>query len=77
MLNIIIYYIVLFVFFAITNKTQYSAILMCIAMFVLALTNYFVFGFRGIPVLAADVLSIGTALNVADSFEYTFDIYVL
>lgn len=77
LLNIIIYYIVLFVFFAITNKTQYSAILMCIAMFVLALTNYFVFGFRGIPVLAADVLSIGTALNVADSFEYTFDIYVL
>ena len=27
--------------------------------------------------LTADVLSIGTALNVADSFEYTFDIYVL
>ena len=77
LLNIIIYYVVLFVFFAITNKTQYSAILMCIAMFVLALTNYFVFGFRGIPVLAADVLSIGTALNVADSFEYSFDIYVL
>lgn len=77
LLNIIIYYIVLLVFYAITNRTQYAAILMSVSLFVFALTNYFVFSFRGIPVLAADVLSIGTALNVADSFEYTFDIYVL
>lgn len=77
LINIIIYYIVLLVFYAITNKTQYSAILMCILMFVLGLTNYFVFSFRGIPVLAADIMSVGTALNVASSFEYNFDIYAL
>lgn len=77
LINIVIYYIVLLVFYLITNRTQYAAILMCIVMFVLGLTNYFVFSFRGIPVLAADIMSVGTALNVAGSFEYNIDIYVL
>ncbi len=77
LLNLFIYYVILFVLFAVTNKTQYSAILLWIITFVLGMTNYFVFQFRGIPVLAADILSVGTALNVADSFEYTYDIWVL
>lgn len=75
--NLFLYYVLLLLFFAITNKTQYSAILLWVVTFVLGLTNYFVFSFRGIPVLAADILSVGTALNVADSFEYTYDIWVL
>lgn len=76
-LNLAIYYVLLLVFYAITNRTQYSAILLWVVTFVGGLTNYFVFSFRGVPVLAADILSVGTALNVADSFEYTYDIWVL
>ena len=76
-LNIALYSVLLLIFFAITNKTQYSAVLLWTVTFVFGLTNYFVFNFRGIPVLAADLMSLGTALNVADSFEYTYDIWVL
>lgn len=76
-LNIALYTVLLLVFYVITNKTQYSAVLLWTVTFVFGLTNYFVFSFRGIPVLAADLLSIGTALNVAGSFEYTYDIWVL
>ena len=76
-LNLAIYYILLIVFYAITNRTQWAAIILWTFSVVLGLTNYFVFSFRGIPVLAADILSVGTALNVADSFEYNFDIYAL
>lgn len=76
-LNLAIYYILLIIFYAITNRTQWAAIILWTVSVVLGLTNYFVFSFRGIPVLAADILSVGTALNVADSFEYTFDISAL
>lgn len=76
-LNLVLYTVLLLVFFAITNRTQYSAVLLWTVTFVFGLTNYFVFSFRGIPVLAADLLSLGTALNVAGSFEYTYDIWVL
>lgn len=77
LLNLILYGVLLLVLFAVTNKTQYSAVLLWTVTFVLGLTNYFVFSFRGIPVLAADLMSIGTAMNVADSFEYSYDIWVL
>lgn len=76
-LNLALYAVLLLVFFAITNKVQYAAILLWTVTFVFGLTNYFVYNFRGIPVLAADLLSLGTALNVAGSFEYTYDIWVL
>lgn len=76
-LNLALYGVILLIAYAITNKTQYSAIILWVFTLVLGLTNYFVFRFRGIPVLAADIMSVGTALNVADSFEYTYDIWVL
>lgn len=75
--NLLLYGVLLLVFYAVTNKTQYAAVLLWTVTFIFGLVNYFVFDFRGIPVLAADLLSIGTALNVAESFEYTFDICVL
>lgn len=76
-LNIAIYAILLLIFYAITNRTQYSAIILWIFTFVFGLVNYFVTSFRVIPVLAADIMSMNTALNVANNYEYTFDIWVL
>lgn len=75
--NLALYAVILLVLYAVTNKTQYAAVLLWGITLIFGLTNYFVFSFRGIPVLAADLLSVGTALNVADSFEYTYDICVL
>lgn len=76
-INMLIYAMMILVLYAITNKTQYSVIIMWVVSFIFAMTNYFVFSFRGIPVLAADILSIGTAINVAGGFEYSFDVWVL
>ncbi len=76
-INIMIYAMLLLVLYAITNRTQYATVIMLVSTFIFGMTNYFVFSFRGIPVLAADILSIGTALNVASGFEYSFDVWVL
>ena len=76
-LNLLIYTIILLILYAITNRIQYSAIILWVISFVFGLTNYFVFGFRGIPVLAADLLSTNTALNVAGSFEFTYDVWAV
>lgn len=38
------------------------------------MSNYFVIMFRQIPILAGDVATVGTALNVADSYEYVLSI---
>lgn len=76
-LNVGLYCALLAIFYAVTNKTQYSAVLLWTVTLIFGLTNYFVFKFRGVPVLAADLLSVGTAMNVAGSFEYDFDICVL
>ncbi len=35
------------------------------------LANYFVVSFRGTPIVPWDLLSIGTAMSVADNYEYT------
>lgn len=74
-LNIALYAIVLVIAYAITNRTQYASIITWILTLVLGLGNYFVSMFRGIPVLVADVLSIGTAMNVAGGYRYTFEMY--
>ncbi len=74
-LNILIYVIILLVAYTITNRMQYASAITWILTLVVGLTNYFVSMFRGIPVLVADVLSVGTAMNVAGGYLYTFDMY--
>lgn len=76
-LNIALYTVLLLIFYAITNRTQYAAILLWTVTFVFGLANYFVTSFRVIPVLAADLLSVGTAFNVAGNYEYSYNIWVL
>ena len=75
--NIIIYTIVLAAAYAITNRTQYASIITWTLTLVLGMTNYFVRAFRGVPVLVQDIMSIGTAKNVAAGYIYEIDMWVL
>ncbi|MBQ2642605.1 MAG: sulfatase-like hydrolase/transferase [Eubacterium sp.] len=75
--NMLIYAAIMIVAYAVCNRVQYASIFTWILGFVFGLSNYFVSEFRGIPVLATDLLSLNTAANVAGEFEYTIDIWVL
>ncbi len=75
--NIMIYAIVLAAAYAITNRTQYASLITWTLTLVIGLTNYYVTAFRGIPILVQDIMSIGTAKNVAAGYVYEFDMWVL
>ena len=75
--NLLIYALLLAVAYAITNRTQYSSIIVWTFSFILGLTNYFVTAFRGVPVLVQDIMSISTAKNVAGGYIYEIDMWVL
>lgn len=76
-MNLILYFILLMILYAITNRTSYSTILLWTITIIFGIVNYFVFKFRGVPVLAADLMSAGTAMNVAAGYEYDYDMCML
>lgn len=72
--NLFIYATFLLVIYLITNRTQYTSMIVLTLAFLADIANYYVWLFRGCPILATDILSAKTALNVADNFSYTLDI---
>ena len=70
-LNLLIYTLFLLVFYLITNRTKYAALLTVLITYVLGLANYFVWNFRGSPIVAADLASLKTATNVAGNYNYS------
>lgn len=71
-LNLGIYLMLFVIFFMITLKPVLSVNIVAISMIFLSIANYFVFNFRGTELQPIDLLSIGTAKNVAA--EYNFSI---
>lgn len=71
LLNLLIYSLFLILFYLITNRTKYASLLTLLLTYILGLANYFVWNFRGCPIVAADLASIRTATNVAENYEYT------
>lgn len=72
--NLIIYGILWLAVYMIVNRTQYAAMLVLWLVFAADMANYYVWIFRGCPILAADLNSAATAMNVADNFSYTLDL---
>lgn len=72
--NLVIYVMLWLVAYLITNRTQYASILVLGVVFVFDMANYYVWVFRGCPILAADLQSLTTAVNVANNFSYTLDL---
>lgn len=72
--NVFIYLTIFLVIYAIVNRTQYASMIMLILVFVGTIANYYVWIFRGCPILATDLQSAKTAINVAENFSYNLDL---
>ena len=70
-LNLLIYTLILLAFYLVTNRTKYAALLTVLVTYILGLANYFVWNFRGSPIVAADLASLKTATNVASNYNYS------
>lgn len=70
-LNLLIYTLILLAFYLVTNRTKYAALLTILLTYILGLANYFVWNFRGSPIVAADLASLKTATNVASNYNYS------
>ena len=77
LLNIALYMIVYYLFYAITASVRASVIGLSTFTALFAMVNIYLLKFRQIPLMATDFLVIRTALNVAGDFDFTPDIYVL
>ena len=59
--------------YLICNRAKVTAFLLTVISSAFGLANYFVMDFRGSPILAADISSIGTAADVAGGYVYRLD----
>ncbi len=71
LLNYIIYASILFVVYFVTLSMRWAILIDAVVAFVLGIGNYFVILFRQIPILAGDLFTVGTAMNVASGYSYT------
>lgn len=72
--NLFIYTTLCLVTYAIVNRTQYASMIVLGIVFAADIANYYVWVFRGCPILATDLQSAATAINVANNFSYTLDL---
>ena len=73
-LNLFIYVVIWFVLYTIINRAQYASMILLLLVFTATIVNYYVWQFRGCPVLATDIQSAKTAMNVAANFSYQLDL---
>lgn len=72
--NLFIYTTFCLIAYTIINRTQYAGMIVLAVVFMADIANYYVWIFRGCPILAADLQSAATAVNVANNFSYTLDL---
>lgn len=72
--NMLIYVMLWIILYTIINRTQYAAMALLLIVFAATIANYYVWVFRGCPILATDIQSAKTAMNVAANFSYSLDL---
>lgn len=77
LLNLIIIGFVWWLFYTITNSTRMTAFLTVLTGSAFGFTNYMLIMFRGTPLIYSDLQQLGTALQVANSYELAFSKYFL
>ena len=70
-LNIVIYALVMLLPFALTLSTRFSLPFVALVSTLFGITNIYLISFRQIPLLVSDFSVMGTAANVASSYDYT------
>lgn len=76
LLNFIILSIILLTIFIITNSIKLSIAGLTIIINFFGLLNYYIYSFRGVALVAADVLSAKTAISVAEGYKLFIDYHV-
>lgn len=71
--NLFIYVTIWLIIYVVVNRVQYASMILLITVFAATIANYYVWEFRGCPILATDVQSLTTAMNVAANFNYSLD----
>ncbi|MBR6443956.1 MAG: sulfatase-like hydrolase/transferase, partial [Firmicutes bacterium] len=72
LLNIVIIVAVLFVFYVIFNRAKIAIVLTIVLAMVLGIVDYIMLLFRGSPLIAADIASAGTGMDVLSNYTMTF-----
>lgn len=69
--SIVILGLVMLLIYVITNSTKVASIFMISFSCVAGIASYYTFAFRGIPLLATDLSSMRTAMNVMGEYDYS------
>lgn len=70
LLNLVVYYAIWGILTFLIGRSRISSIIFIVLCCITGLANYFVIEFRRSPININDFRSIGTAMNVAGSYEY-------
>lgn len=76
-LNLLLITMLLSIALSITGKLRLSILIVSFLSMVCMTINLFVIVYRGTGIQAADLLSIGTALNVAGGYSFQFTLYMV
>lgn len=63
------------IFIVITNRVRLGTDIWAFICVMFNVVNHFVYEFRGTPVMASDIATVGTALEVADGYKIQFNFY--
>ena len=69
-LNLLFFYVLYGLLAALTGSVSMGFKLATLVPMLFGLTNYFVVSFRGSPIVPWDLFSLGTAVSVADNYEF-------
>ena len=69
-LNILFFEILLFLLWGLFGKLKYAIRTQAILAMIVGIADYFVVQFRSTPIMPWDILSIKTAVSVADNYQY-------
>lgn len=70
LINFLIVFTAWGLIYMLTNSVRWSNCAILAIMFLWACANYYVYQFRGSPITAPDIYTIGTAMEVAGDFKY-------
>ena len=72
-LNMFIITLVLLIFYAVFNTTKLAVVLTTVLAMVLAMVDYIMLLFRGTPLIAEDIASAGTGMDVVANYTMEFN----
>ena len=72
-LNLAFYYIIALVVWLVVGRRNLSCGISTALFWVIGMANHYVIAFRGRTIFPGDLLTLGTAVNVAGNYNYAFD----